>query len=117
MSDLSSIGPAEVARRALWRDLAEKGIEAGVDWPRVVRTLFRDLDDAKTTEVVLRGEIRRTESALATFDDLADRHFALRAAIEALRSEFGQRWASMTVGEVDDRLAALLDDGHGRRDG
>jgi hypothetical protein len=34
----------QVARRALWRELAEKGIEQGADWPRIVLTLFADID-------------------------------------------------------------------------
>lgn len=33
-----------LARRELWRELAEKRIEQGVDWPNIVLTLFRDYD-------------------------------------------------------------------------
>lgn len=44
------------ALRALWRELAEKGIEFGVDWPYIVKTLFRDIDDLTAERDRLRGE-------------------------------------------------------------
>lgn len=34
------------ALHSIWRDLAEKRIEHGVDWPGIARSLFRDLDQA-----------------------------------------------------------------------
>lgn len=37
------------------------------------RNMAAALANARATEAVLRGEIRRSESALATFDDLAAR--------------------------------------------
>lgn len=47
------------ALRALWRDIAEKDIEHGVDYPRIVLTLFGDLDKAtaraEQAELTLRG--------------------------------------------------------------
>lgn len=45
--------------RRLWRDLAEKGIEHGVDWPRIVVTLFRDLDQRKAERDALAEQVAR----------------------------------------------------------
>lgn len=61
--DVPATGPAglteeQQALRSLWRDLADSGIEHGVDWPMIVRTLFRDLDDALAARVPARTEGR-----------------------------------------------------------
>lgn len=36
--------PTNPALLALWRQLADEGIEHGTDWPYIVRVLFRELD-------------------------------------------------------------------------
>lgn len=38
---------AKDALHAIWREAAEKRIEHGIDWPRVVLALFRDLDQLR----------------------------------------------------------------------
>lgn len=38
------LAPHQVELRKLWRDLAGKSIESGVDWPYVARRLFDDID-------------------------------------------------------------------------
>lgn len=43
--------------RALWRKLADKGIEMGTDWPGIARVLFRDLDDAAREIADLRSRL------------------------------------------------------------
>ena len=52
----------EEALRSLWRELADKGIEQGVDWPSIARTLFADLDRLQ----------RWKAEALVLFDGLQD---------------------------------------------
>lgn len=45
MGDQAPEMEQKAALRALWRELAEKRIESGTDWPAIARTLFRDIDD------------------------------------------------------------------------
>jgi hypothetical protein len=49
---------------ALWREAAEKGIERGIDWPRVVLDLFRALDEAAAD----RAEQRRLGAEVALLE-------------------------------------------------
>lgn len=46
---LLGLAEHEMHLRRLWRDLADSGIEDGVDWPGIVRTLARDIDRLATS--------------------------------------------------------------------
>ena len=48
---MSAEKDARAGLHAIWREAAEKGIEHGIDWPRVVLDLFRDLDRAEGRSV------------------------------------------------------------------
>lgn len=49
---------AEVEARmfALWREMADKDVEHGIDWPGVARRLFRALDESAAREAAARAE-------------------------------------------------------------
>lgn len=66
----------KAALRSIWRDLAEKRIEDGVDWPRIARALFADLDRSEamhaeafrigvTHQERLRGQEERVRQTFA----------------------------------------------------
>lgn len=61
----------EKALRALWRDIAEKGIEIGVDYPRIVLTLFGDIDALTQERDEWHAICTRQNTALATAEIVA----------------------------------------------
>ncbi|HET6917241.1 MAG TPA: hypothetical protein VFH56_14200 [Acidimicrobiales bacterium] len=54
----------ETALRSLWRELADKDIEQGVDWPYIARTLFADLDRLQAEAHDLEHEVDRVRERL-----------------------------------------------------
>ena len=69
MSEHSAEKGARAGLHSIWREAAEKGIEHGIDWPRVVLDLFRSLDAAKADraqhDAAVRAEVgERIASAI-----------------------------------------------------
>jgi hypothetical protein len=62
------------ALRSIWRDLADKRIEHGVDWPSIVRTLFRDLDEAAERERAAAEKALRDAADDPELDAACDHH-------------------------------------------
>lgn len=91
----------ENALRELWRELAAKGIRDGVDYPRIVLTLFDDLDRLT----------RWKHEAMTLFDGLQDLGRALEVPLGALvTGTLAVEAANSLVAERDalrDRLAAV----------
>lgn len=49
---------ARAGLEAIWREAAEKGIAEGIDWPRVVLDLFKELDRLRDVQPSI-GHVQR----------------------------------------------------------
>jgi hypothetical protein len=61
---VSAENEAHAGLHAIWREAAQKGIEQGIDWPRVVLDLFQDLDTSEAEAHNLAHEVDRVRERL-----------------------------------------------------
>lgn len=53
------LSEAQQGVRALWRECADKGLTEGINYPKIVRTLFEDIDDAEQRAGAAEAEVAR----------------------------------------------------------
>lgn len=100
----------EKVLRDLWREAAEKGIDQGVDWPRIVLTLFDDVAAAEAREQALRDRVRELEAEREGFaagwaSQVTRAHGAEQQVAKAL--DLADEWEAHSSNHPDDSMDPL----------
>lgn len=105
---LDALAAAE-AERDHWKRVAGHVREQAEQQEDRAKRAEAERDDLRATEAVLRGEIRRAESALATFEDVNERREQAEARVAAVEgyvsavSKIHAAYRNLVMDTPDDR--------------